>query len=180
MAGRRTQRLSNSEDPNEPQDPYPRVVQLRQSMGEIGLNEKPIFMAGGVWFLREWEDWLENPELGPIAFQFGTRALLTEESPISEGWKKKLLRLVEGDIFLNKFSPTGFYSSAVHNEFLDELKNRSDRQIAFSATPVGELSKRLEVGPRVGSYMSPDRTRPAQKRGWPTAIPRACVPRIRR
>ena len=140
--------LSNSEDPNEPQDPYPRVVELRQSMGEIGLNEKPIFMAGGVWFLREWEDWLENPELGPIAFQFGTRALLTEESPISEGWKKKLLRLVEGDIFLNKFSPTGFYSSAVHNEFLDELKNRSDRQIAFSATPVGELSKRLEVGPR--------------------------------
>ena len=28
-------------------------------------------MAGGVWWLEEWEHWLDNPELGPIAFQFG-------------------------------------------------------------------------------------------------------------
>ena len=32
-------------------------------------------------------DWLDNPELGPVAFQFGTRPLLTQESPISDAWK---------------------------------------------------------------------------------------------
>ena len=67
-------------------------------------------MAGGVWWLEEWEDWIDNPELGPIAFQFGTRPLLTQESPIGEAWKQRLLTLKEGDVFLNRFSPTGFYS----------------------------------------------------------------------
>ncbi len=75
-------------------------------------------MAGGVWWLEEWEDWIDNPDLGPIAFQFGTRPLLTQESPISEAWKQRLLTLKEGDVFLNKFSPTGFYSSAVNNSFM--------------------------------------------------------------
>src|SRR5882672_1070160 len=47
--------LSNSEDPTRPEAPYPRVVELRRFMrGECGLGETPIFMAGGVWFLREW------------------------------------------------------------------------------------------------------------------------------
>ena len=83
-------------------------------MREIAASATtPIFMAGGVWYLREWEDWIDNPELGPIAFQFGTRPLLTQESPISEAWKRRLLTLHEGDVFLNRFSPTGFYSSAV-------------------------------------------------------------------
>ena len=95
-------------------------------------------MAGGVWYLREWEDWLDNPELGPIAFQFGTRPLLTQESPISDAWKQRLLTLEEGDVCLNRFSPTGFYSSAVSNPFLDELQERSERQVAYSIEPVGE------------------------------------------
>ena len=79
--------LSNSEDPNRPEDPYPRVAELRKQMLEFGLVETPVVMAGGVWYLREWEHWLDNPEIGPIAFQFGTRPLLTQESPISEAWK---------------------------------------------------------------------------------------------
>src|SRR5205823_5485108 len=83
------------------------------------LAETQIFMAGGVWCLREWTDWIGNPELGPVAFQFGTRPLLTQESPISDAWKRKLLTLGEGDISLNHFSPTGFYSSAVRNRFLN-------------------------------------------------------------
>ena len=58
--------LSNSEDPNKPEDPYPRVVELRRLMvEECGLADTPIFMAGGVWYLREWEHWIDNPELGP-------------------------------------------------------------------------------------------------------------------
>jgi nitronate monooxygenase len=140
--------LSNSEDPEQPQDPYPRVVELRALMREVGLAETPIVMAGGVWYLRDWDDWLDNPELGPVAFQFGTRPLLTQESPISANWKKKLLTLQEGDIFLNKFSPTGFYSSAVKNRFLNDLHDRSERQAAYSHDPVGEHDTEFPVGAR--------------------------------
>jgi nitronate monooxygenase len=140
--------LSNSENPQKPEDPYPRVVALRQAMTQFGLNETPIIMAGGVWWLEEWEHWLDNKEIGPIAFQFGTRPLLTKESPIPEPWKQKLLTLKEGDVFLNRFSPTGFYSSAVDNDFIKELKSRSERQVAYTAEPVGEHVAEYGVGPR--------------------------------
>lgn len=140
--------LSNSEDPEKPQDPYPRVLELRRVMREYGLGEKPIIMAGGVWWLSEWEDWLDNAELGPIAFQFGTRPLLTAESPISDAWKKRLLTLHEGDVVLNKFSPTGFYSSAVTNPFLRELQERSARQIPFTTEVVGEHTAEMKIGVR--------------------------------
>ena len=140
--------LSNSEDPQKPEPPFPRVKALRDLMRTFGLGETPIIMAGGVWWLSEWEDWIDNPELGPIAFQFGTRPLLTRESPIGEGWKQKLLKLKFGDVFLNPFSPTGFFSSAVNNGFLKELRARSDRQVAYATEPVGELTAEYEVGPR--------------------------------
>jgi nitronate monooxygenase len=138
--------ITNSEDPLQPEDPYQRVLALRQFMREQGLGEVPIIMAGGVWWLSEWQDWLDNPELGPIAFQFGTRPLLTQESPISAAWKRKLLTLKKGDVYLNKFSPTGFYSSAVRNPFLQELIERSERQIAYSLEPIGEHLTPFQVG----------------------------------
>lgn len=140
--------LSNSEDPNVPEDPRPRVAELRTVMNELGLNTVPIVMAGGVWYLRDWADWIEDPDVAPVAFQFGTRPLLTQESPISKEWKTRLLGLEEGDIFLNKFSPTGFYSSAVRNPFLRELKQRADHQIAFVDEAVGELNQEFKIGPR--------------------------------
>lgn len=140
--------LSNSEDPGRPESPYPRIRQLRKEMRGYGLDDVPIFMAGGVWCLREWEEWIDNPELGPIAFQFGTRPVVTQESPVSEEWKKRLLTLKEGDVFLNRFSPTGFYSSAVRNAFLSELAERNDRQVAYSRHPLGEHTEELPVGAR--------------------------------
>jgi NAD(P)H-dependent flavin oxidoreductase YrpB (nitropropane dioxygenase family) len=140
--------LSNSENPQKPESPYPRVLALRKIMREFGLGETPIIMAGGVWALEEWQDWIGNPELGPIAFQFGTRPLLTKESPISDGWKQRLLKLKPGDVFLNKFSPTGFYSSAVNNDFIQELRARSERQVAYTAEPVGEHLVEYGVGAR--------------------------------
>ena len=140
--------LSRSEDPTKPEAPYQRIVELRKLMREMGLGKVPIIMAGGVWYLREWSDWLNNPEIGPIAFQFGTRPLLTKESPISDAWKQKLLTLQEGDVYLNRFSPTGFYSSAVENRFLKELKERAVHQIAYSTTSVGELQVPFPVGQR--------------------------------
>jgi nitronate monooxygenase len=138
--------LSNSENPEVPESPLPRVIALREFMNSVGLNNVPIVMAGGVWWVSEWAEWLDNNLVGPIAFQFGTRPLLTQESPISDAWKKKLLTLQEGDVFLNKFSPTGFYSSAVNNRFLRQLRARSERQIPYALESVGELNTPLEIG----------------------------------
>lgn len=139
--------LSNAEDPEKPEDPYPRVKALRETMRAEGVSEDvPIVMAGGVWFLREWDDWIDNPELGKIAFQFGTRPLLTEESPIPQGWKDMLRTIEPGDVLLHKFSPTGFYSSAVKNPFLWDLIHRSERQIPYSKVEAGEHTVQLDVG----------------------------------
>ena len=139
--------LSNAEDPLVPQDPYPRVKALRDTMRAEGVADSvPIIMAGGVWFLREWDDWIDNPELGSIAFQFGTRPLLTEESPIPQAWKDHLRTLEPGDVLLHKFSPTGFYSSAVRNPFLRNLEERSTRQVPYSRVSAGEHTVQLDVG----------------------------------
>src|SRR5207244_5857574 len=73
--------ITNSEDPTRPEPAYPRVRELRSLMLEFGRAATPIFMAGGGGYRRERADGLENAELGPVAFQFGTRPLLTRESP---------------------------------------------------------------------------------------------------
>jgi NAD(P)H-dependent flavin oxidoreductase YrpB (nitropropane dioxygenase family) len=139
--------LSNAEDPNNPEDPYPRVKAVRDTMRAEGIADSvPIIMAGGVWFLREWEHWIDNPELGQIAFQYGTRPLLTHESPIPQGWKDKLREVQPGDILLHRFSPTGFYSSAIRNPFLRALEARSERQIPYSRVEAGEHTVQLDVG----------------------------------
>ena len=124
--------LTNAEDPKEPENPLPRVLELRKLMREMGLEQIPIIMAGGVWHLKEWMNWIGDKDLGPIAFQFGTRPLLTQESPIPDTWKNKLLELDPGEVALHRFSPTGFYSSAVRNEFLNELYERSEHQVAYA------------------------------------------------
>ena len=160
--------LSNSEDPLKPEDPYPRLADLRKTMNEVGLNHVPVIMAGGVWCLREWEHYLDNPEIGPIIFQFGTRPLLTQESPIPQVWKDRLPQLVPGDVLLHRFSPTGFYSSAVHNSFLRELEGRTERQIAYSTSPVGEHTAALAVGARGRAvYVTP--TDKASAEAWMAA-----------
>ncbi|MBV1795962.1 nitronate monooxygenase family protein [Siccirubricoccus sp. G192] len=154
--------LSNSEDPEKPEDPFPRVLALRKQLRDFGLADTPIIMAGGVWWLEEWQDWIDNPDLGPIAFQFGTRPLLTKESPISDAWKRRLLTLKPGDVVLQRFSPTGFYSSAIRNEFLHELEERNEHQVAYTAEPVGDHVTEYAVGPR-------------KRRVWVTAHDRARV-----
>lgn len=157
--------LSNVEDPQKPESPYPRVLALRKLMREFGLGDTPIIMAGGIWWLEEWQDWIDNPELGPIAFQFGTRPLLTLESPIGNAWKQRLLTLKSGDVFLNRFSPTGFYSSAVNNGFIQELRERNERQVAYSPEPVGEHVAEYGVGPRKRpTYLTPADLE--RVRGW--------------
>jgi nitronate monooxygenase len=149
--------LSNSEDPERAEDPYPRVAELRKFMNEVGLHETPIIMAGGAWHLKDWEHWLDNPEIGSIAFQFGTRPLLTKESPVPESWKRRLMTLNEGDVFLNRFSPTGFYSSAVNNDFIRELRGREERQVPFAIEPTGYMTEPFPFGPRKRPmYVTPE------------------------
>jgi NAD(P)H-dependent flavin oxidoreductase YrpB (nitropropane dioxygenase family) len=139
--------LSNAEDPEAPEDPYPRVKDLRDVMRKEGISDDvPIIMAGGVWYLRDWNHWIDNPELGQIAFQFGTRPLLTHESPIPQEWKDALRDLEPGDVILHRFSPTGFYSSAAKNPFLIDLIGRSERQIPYSRVQAGEHTVQLDVG----------------------------------
>jgi NAD(P)H-dependent flavin oxidoreductase YrpB (nitropropane dioxygenase family) len=166
--------LSNGEDPARPEDPYPRVLALRKTMREFGLGDTPIIMAGGVWALEEWEDWIDNPDLGPVAFQFGTRPLLTRESPIPASWKERLRTLKPGDVFLNRFSPTGFYSSAVNNDFMMELRARSERQVAYTSEPVGAHLVEYGVGARKRSvYLTaPDyaRVRDWEEAGFTEAL----------
>ncbi len=157
--------LSNVEDPQSPQPPFDRVRDLRAVMTECGLDTTPIFMAGGVWFLREWEDWIGNPDLGPLAFQFGTRPLVSKESPISEEWKRRLVTLRKGDVYLNRFSPTGFYSSAVRNRFIDELASRSERQVPYTREPLGDHTAVFPVGARGRPvYLTP--TDKVRAQGW--------------
>jgi nitronate monooxygenase len=149
--------LSNKEDPLSPQDPYPRVLELRKLMRELGLGDTPIVMAGGIWCLEEWQDWIDNPELGPIVFQFGSRPLVTQESPITAEWKQRLLNLEEGDVLLHRFSPTGFYSSAIRNSYLQELEERSARQVSYTAGPDGAHTESFSFGARKRLvYMSPE------------------------
>lgn len=149
--------LSNSEDPRVPEDPYPRVAELRKFMNEVGLQNVPVVMAGGVWHLKDWAHWLDNPEIGPVVFQYGTRPIVTQESPVPEKWKKKLLGLKKGDVLLQRFSPTGFYSSAVRNDFIKELEGRSDRQVPYATEQEGYLSEPIPFGPRKRNvYISPE------------------------
>jgi len=140
--------LSNAESPDSYEDPYPRVAEIRSFMNSVGLNDVPIIMAGGVWHLEEFEHWLDNPEIGPIVFQFGTRPILTQEYPISKSWKEKLLSLKKGDVYLNRFSPTGFYSSAIENDFIRELKAREIRQVDYRSKPDESFTESLVFGQR--------------------------------
>lgn len=165
--------LSNAEDPLKPEDPYPRVKALRDVMRAEGIADSvPIVMAGGVWYLRDWNDWIDNPELGQIAFQFGTRPLLTQESPIPQAWKDALRTIEEGDVLLHRFSPTGFYSSAVRNPFLRSLEARSQRQIAFGKAETPDTPVRLEVDRKKYwvSAADAERAREWMNAGYTTAL----------
>ena len=71
--------------------------------------------------------------------------------------EKKLLTLSPGDVSLNQFSPTGFYSSAVHNHFLQELEDRSDRQVSYVTVPCDTYAAAYGIGARGRKvYIKPD------------------------
>jgi hypothetical protein len=53
----------------------------------------------------------------------------------------------KGDVALNQFSPTGFYSSAVLNPFLQKLYDRSARQIPYATEATDTLTVSFKTGP---------------------------------
>ena len=128
--------LSNAESPNNPINPYLRLVELRKVMNSFNLVSIPIIIAGSVWWLSEWQDYMKNPEVGNVAFQFGTRPILTTECPVAKAWQPKLMSLKRGDVKLTTLSPTGFYSSAINNEMISNLLARQERQ-----APIVEISE---------------------------------------
>ena len=151
--------LSNAEDPNSPQKPYMRLVELRKVMNSLGLEDRPIILAGGVWALDDWKDYINNPEIGKIAFQFGTRPMITKESPISDAWKKLMLHLKKGDVILQKFSPTGFFSSAIKNTFLERLIERKQGEISFSAEQTDNFNTPLKMATKTVYIKAEDMTK---------------------
>ena len=120
--------LSNADDPARPETPLARVREIRKCMNEVGLAAVPIIIAGGIWWLSEWAAYADDPEIQPVAFQFGTRPMVTQESPLHANIKKKLMSVEKGEVKLQKFSPTGFYSSAIANDFLKGLEENLSRQ----------------------------------------------------
>ena len=148
--------LSNAENPNEPQSPYMRLVELRKTLRAMNLDDIPIIIAGGVWRLDEWKDYIGNPDIGKVAFQFGTRPMITKESPISDAWKKLMMQVKKGDVILQRFSPTGFFSSAIKNTFLEKLMARKDGEIAFHPEPDNEFSLPLKISEIKTVYIKPE------------------------
>ena len=147
--------LSNAEDPTKPQKPYERLVELRKFLNSINMKDLPIILAGGVWSLDEWKDYIDNPDIGKIAFQFGTRPMMTKESPISDAWKKVMMQVKKGDVILQKFSPTGFFSSAIKNTFLERLIERKQGEVAFVTEANSEFSHSLAINEHKTVYIKP-------------------------
>ena len=154
--------LSNAENPNMPEPPYNRLAELRRVLRGLGLEKTPIIIAGGVWKLNDWQDYINNPELGDVAFQFGTRPMITKESPISDAWKNLMLNLKKGDVILQKFSPTGFFSSAIKNSFLEKLIERKNGEIAFKDSPDAEYNTLLKVNAHREVYVKSEDMQKAQ------------------
>ena len=173
--------LSNSEDPSGRRRRCRGYWRYVEEMRTNGLEDVPIFMAGGVWYLREWRDWIGNPELGPIAFQFGTRPLVTEESPVSAEWKRKLLELQEGDVVAESLQSDGVLLVCRAERFLARVdgaqrapgglharaRGRTHRGAAHRRPRPGRL--RHACGQTAGANMA---VRPA--------LSRRCAPRTRR
>ena len=155
--------LSNAENPAKPEKPYSRLVEIRKFLNSVHMSDTPIILAGGVWNLDEWKDYINNPEIGKIAFQFGTRPMITKESPVCEAWRAVMMKVKQGDVILQKFSPTGFFSSAIKNKFLARLMERKEGEIEVTREPNNEFSEPLVINQHKTFYIRPQDKEKAQQ-----------------
>jgi NAD(P)H-dependent flavin oxidoreductase YrpB (nitropropane dioxygenase family) len=119
---------------------YHKVAHL---LGAV-VYEDP-WLAGGHNGLSNAEDPLKPED--PYPRVAALRATMRAEG-VSESVPIVMRRIEPGDVLLHKFSPTGFYSSAVKNPFLIDLIQRSERQIPYSKVAAGEHTVQLDVGVR--------------------------------
>ena len=149
--------LLPKDDKNAFLSPIPELKKIREYMNSINLHSIPIIMAGGVWNLKDWAQHMSDETIAPLAFQFGTRPVVTQESPVSLQWKRRLMSMKKDKIVINSFSPTGFPSSAVQNKFLRNLQDRSKRQIKYSRVETTDLKYSMEFGARKRKfYINPE------------------------
>ena len=100
--------LSNKEDPKIKQDPYPRVKEIREALKKIGMGSIPIISSRWRLVSSRGENLYQIKICNPLRFSLALDHFLTQESPIPDTWKQKLLAIKKGDVFLNRFSPTVF------------------------------------------------------------------------
>ena len=89
--------------------------------------------------------------------------MITKESPISDAWKKLMLQVKKGDVILQKFSPTGFFSSAIKNTFLSRLMERKQGEIEYQKVSSEVYSCPLAISETKTLFIKPDDLEKAKK-----------------
>ncbi len=153
-----TTALSNSEDPLRPEDPVAaRHRTAPRTCGNSASTTRRSSWPAASGTCASGRTGSTIPTSGPIAFQFGTRPLLTKESPVSDGWKRALLMLKPGDVTPQSLQPDRLLLLGGQQR----LPSRTDR----AQRAAGRLQ------PRAGRRTRPRRSRSAPA-GAPSTSPR--------
>jgi NAD(P)H-dependent flavin oxidoreductase YrpB (nitropropane dioxygenase family) len=96
----------------------PEVVAAAREIGEQNGRYIPVIAGGGIY---TGEDIHNIMSLGADAVQMGTRFVTTEECDASEAFKQSYIDAREEDIEIIQ-SPVGMPGRAVHNSFLEKVK----------------------------------------------------------
>ena len=141
--------LSNAENPLEPQDPVsPRQGAARDDArgGHFRRRHRSSWRAG-VWYLRDWNDWVDNPGTGTDCVPVRHPPAADARKPDSAGLEgpsdpDRGRRGAAPPLLADRL----LFVSAVRNPFLRALEARSERQIAFSTQEAGDHVFQLDVG----------------------------------
>jgi nitronate monooxygenase len=116
-------------------------------MREGGIADSvPIVMAGGVWYLREWERLDRQSRARQIAFQFGTRPLLTRKARSRRCGRRAARRSSRATSCCTASRPPASIQLAVRNTFLRASRRAASGRSAYSKVEAGEHTVQLDVG----------------------------------
>ena len=94
------------------------ILDVVKSYGEKYERKIPVVVAGGIYSR---EDMMHALELGADGVQMGTRFGTTYECDASDAFKQAYIQAKQEDICIVK-SPVGLPGRAIHNEFLDYVR----------------------------------------------------------
>ena len=108
----------------------PQVVQAVDSFASAHQCHIPVIAAGGIY---TGEDIYNVMQLGASGVQMGTRFVTTEECDADIGFKQAYIDAKESDIEIIQ-SPVGMPGRAVHNSFLESVKQglKRPKQCAYN------------------------------------------------